>query len=386
MYTLTGSTFAVGAIALVELIPLLTLTFIGGAAADAVDRRRLLIWTELGTAASVAGLVVNAALPDPKVGALLRARVLRGGVLRVRRRRVAFDDPAARRRGALHRRARAQLALQQSRCRRRPGARRRPDRDDRHHRRVRRRSRRLHLLAACLLAAPVDHAGRRRRAGRPALGDPGLPLPVRPAGDPRLLPRRHERDDLRHAVRAVRGLCDHHLHAGPALVGYLYTAPAVGALGVSLFSGWIRHVRRQGVAIFIAAILWGVAIIAFGFASACGSALTFLGAAGAADAVSAILRNSVMLRAHAGRDAGTRLRPYLMQVASAPTIGNLEAGALASRRACASPSSRAACSASSAAPARTRDPVAAQVRHEEDASRCSGVASSRAACTRSLRT
>ena len=69
MYPLTGSTLAVGAIALVDLIPLLTLTVIGGAIADAVDRRRLLIWTELGMAASVAGLLVNAALPNPEVEA-----------------------------------------------------------------------------------------------------------------------------------------------------------------------------------------------------------------------------------------------------------------------------------------------------------------------------
>src|SRR5262249_51976551 len=67
VYQLTRSTFAVGAIALVELVPLLTLTFVGGAAADALDRRRLLVWTEIGMAASVGGLVVNAALPHPRV-------------------------------------------------------------------------------------------------------------------------------------------------------------------------------------------------------------------------------------------------------------------------------------------------------------------------------
>src|SRR5262249_33405257 len=69
IYKLTGSTFAVGAIALVELIPILSLTFIGGAAADALDRRRLLVVSEAGTTASVAGLVVNAAIPHPQVWA-----------------------------------------------------------------------------------------------------------------------------------------------------------------------------------------------------------------------------------------------------------------------------------------------------------------------------
>jgi MFS transporter, ENTS family, enterobactin (siderophore) exporter len=121
-----------------------------------------------------------------------------------------------------------------------------------------------------------------------------------------------------------------HLDGGPEIVGYLYAAPAVGAFGVSLFSGWIRHVHRQGIAIFIAAILWGVAIIAFGFSSSLWFALTFLAAAGAADAVSAVLRNSVMLASTPDLLQGRVSAAYLAQVTSAPRLGNLEAGAVAS--------------------------------------------------------
>ena len=43
IYTLTGSNFAVGAIGLVELVPLVVFGLYGGALADHVDRRRLLI-------------------------------------------------------------------------------------------------------------------------------------------------------------------------------------------------------------------------------------------------------------------------------------------------------------------------------------------------------
>ncbi len=42
VYTLTGSNFAVGAIGLVELVPLVVFGLYGGALADHVDRRRLL--------------------------------------------------------------------------------------------------------------------------------------------------------------------------------------------------------------------------------------------------------------------------------------------------------------------------------------------------------
>src|SRR5262245_55849639 len=51
MYRLTGSSFSVGLLGLVELVPLLTTAFIGGAIADAVDRRRIAIVTDIAPAA-----------------------------------------------------------------------------------------------------------------------------------------------------------------------------------------------------------------------------------------------------------------------------------------------------------------------------------------------
>src|SRR6187200_2064243 len=66
IYQLTGSTLAVAALSFVELVPLVTLTLLGGALADALDRRRLLIWTQVGMAVTGVGLVVNAAVPDPQ--------------------------------------------------------------------------------------------------------------------------------------------------------------------------------------------------------------------------------------------------------------------------------------------------------------------------------
>ncbi len=50
IYTLTGSNFAVGAIGLVELLPIIVFGLYGGALADHVDRRKLLIWTGVAQA------------------------------------------------------------------------------------------------------------------------------------------------------------------------------------------------------------------------------------------------------------------------------------------------------------------------------------------------
>ena len=67
IYTLTGSNFAVGAIGLVELVPLVVFGLYGGALADHVDRRRLLIWTGIAQAALTGVLAVNAFRDDPSV-------------------------------------------------------------------------------------------------------------------------------------------------------------------------------------------------------------------------------------------------------------------------------------------------------------------------------
>src|SRR5213083_220046 len=60
IYTLTGSNFAVGAVGLVELAPLVVFGLYGGALADHVDRRRLLVACGVGQAAFTAVLAVNA--------------------------------------------------------------------------------------------------------------------------------------------------------------------------------------------------------------------------------------------------------------------------------------------------------------------------------------
>ena len=62
VYDLTGSTVAVGLLGVAEFVPILALALVGGALADAFDRRRLVMLAEAGAIVIVAGLVVNAAL------------------------------------------------------------------------------------------------------------------------------------------------------------------------------------------------------------------------------------------------------------------------------------------------------------------------------------
>src|SRR5215831_6962378 len=53
---------------------------------------------------------------------------------------------------------------------------------------------------------------------------------------------------------------------GTATVGFLYSAMSIGALFVTVFSAWTRGVQRRGAAIVLAAAAWGLAIFALGFA------------------------------------------------------------------------------------------------------------------------
>ena len=63
---------------------------------------------------------------------------------------------------------------------------------------------------------------------------------------------------------------------GPKTLGVLYAAPACGALVASLTSRWTSRVHRHGLAVMVAATVWGLAIVAFGFSSRFIPAVVFL--------------------------------------------------------------------------------------------------------------
>jgi hypothetical protein len=51
---------------------------------------------------------------------------------------------------------------------------------------------------------------------------------------------------------------------GPRTAGALYSALAAGALLGALFGGWLGRIHRQGLAVLVAIVAWGLAITAFG--------------------------------------------------------------------------------------------------------------------------
>jgi MFS family permease len=329
LYELTHSTLQVGLLSLCELVPLLTLTIVGGAIADAIDRRRLLLWTESLLAVVSGGLAFNASLDRPRVWALYVLATLSmcifsfgvAGMVTVIPRLVEPEELAA--------------------------------------------------------ANAIESVyGSTTSVGGPALG--GVLIAVLgltgayllDAGTfaaslwsiwmlPRLPPAPDaDRPSVRAIVEGFRFVKSKKVLLGmfltdsnamvfgmpralfPALakkfgggatvVGFLYAAPYAGALLASLLSGWIGHVRRQGLVVAIAAGLWGVFIIGFGFAESLWVALLFLAAAGAADNVSAVMRQTILFSVTPDRLRGRLSGIEFAQVASTPALGNLEAGVVAS--------------------------------------------------------
>jgi MFS family permease len=330
VYTLTHSTALVGLLGLASLIPLLVVPLIGGAIADAHDRRTVLLWTETGMTIVTALFLVNALLPHPKVWALYVLMGLAVAIFSLGRPALASLPP--------------RLV---------------PDDE---------------IAAAAALSSVYNSLA---AVGGPAVGGVliavagvpwtyGIDLATYAASFvviwllPKLAPTGDvERPSLRSIAEGFRFLKGRHALIGiflvdtnamifgmpsalfPAFalhtlggnastVGYLYAAPYAGALLGSLLSGWTSYVRRQGLAVTVAACAWGLAIAGFGFTTTLWPALVLLAVAGGADFFSAVLRSTMLLRTTPDHLRGRLLGIEFTQVASAPSLGDLEAGVLAS--------------------------------------------------------
>lgn len=330
VYTLTHSTALVGLLGLASLIPLLVVPLIGGAIADALDRRTVLLRTETGMAFVAALFLGNSLLAHPRVWLLFVLQGLAVAIFSLGRPALSSLTP-------------------------------RLVPDDQ-------------IAAASALSSVYNSLA---AVGGPAVGG----LLIAAAGVPWtyaidlvtyvasfvviwLLPKLPPLGEVdrpsvssildgfrflggRHALLGIfavdtaamvfgmptalfPALALHSLDGNAATVGFLYSAPYAGALVCSLASGWTTHVRRQGVAVTIAACTWGAAIAAFGFMTSLWPALVLLAVAGGADFFSAVLRSTMLLRATPDHLRGRLSGIEFAQVASAPNLGDLEAGVLAS--------------------------------------------------------
>ena len=116
---------------------------------------------------------------------------------------------------------------------------------------------------------------------------------------------------------------------GARTLGFLYAAPGAGALAGALTTGWISRIRRQGRAVIVAVIIWGIAITCFGLVSWLPAALALLAVAGWADVISAVFRNTIIQLAVPDALRGRLSGLQIAVVTGGPRIGDLESGAVA---------------------------------------------------------
>ncbi|HEV2991423.1 MAG TPA: MFS transporter, partial [Candidatus Angelobacter sp.] len=327
MFQLTKSSFAVGLLGAAEFVPVITMAFIGGALADYVDRRRMVLITEALMALGSGALVVNSLLPSARVWLLFVCATAFAGLSGLKRPSLEAITPKL---------LPAELMPASSALRSVAGT----------------IGGILGPALGGLFAASVGPALAytldlatfalslvalwMMRSAPPPLG----------ADRPSL---RSIADGLRYAWsrKELMGTYLIDINAmffgmpmalfpaiaakfGNASVGLLYAAPAVGALLVTLASGWTARVNLHGLAVTIAAALWGVAIVGFGFATHLWLALLCLLLAGAADMVSGLFRmtiwNQTIPDHLRGRLAGIEMISYT----TGPLLGNVEAGIVAS--------------------------------------------------------
>jgi MFS family permease len=328
IYALTKSSFAVGMLGAVQLVPLLVFALWGGAYADSMDRRRLLIGSEILMSCGSLTLVLNSVVATPSVALIFTVTALMSALNGFHRPALDAITPQLVERDDL--KAVSALGTLRSSL----GAIAGPALGG--------------VLIASLgivstyaidlatfLISLASLAAIRSIPPATAASKPGIQTII---------------DGLRYATRRPELIGTYVVDmvamtfampvalfpamaaswGGARAAGWLYSAMSIGSLGITLLSGWTKKVDRHGAAVVIAAALWAVAIIALGFAGNLAAAVTCLIFAGAADSVSALFRgtiwNETIPTELRGRLAGVEMISYL----SGPLLGNARAGWIAS--------------------------------------------------------
>ncbi|MGI5268906.1 MFS transporter [Nonomuraea sp. CA-218870] len=124
-------------------------------------------------------------------------------------------------------------------------------------------------------------------------------------------------------------LADQRFGGSLLALAWLNSAMAIGAVLGGLFSGWVTRVKRQGLALVLVIALWGLAVAAAGMADQLWLVVAFMAVGGAADVVSSVWRQSI-LQLYAPDEMRGRLQGvFMVVVAGGPRLGDVRAGATA---------------------------------------------------------
>ena len=119
------------------------------------------------------------------------------------------------------------------------------------------------------------------------------------------------------------------LHTGPQGLGALRSAPALGALGVSIWMTFRPILRRAGVLMFLGVAIYGMATVTFGLSRSLPLSLAALMVVGASDMVSVVIRSSMLQLATPGSMRGRVSAVNSLFVGASNELGEFESGATA---------------------------------------------------------
>ncbi len=121
------------------------------------------------------------------------------------------------------------------------------------------------------------------------------------------------------------------LHVGPEGLGFLYAAPAIGAIGAGLLLSFFHHhqLHNQGKIIIISIILYGAATIGFGMSKYLPLSIFFLIMVGFWDMVSSVIRNTIRQLITPDHLRGRMVSIMRIFFQGGPQLGDIEAGLLA---------------------------------------------------------
>ncbi|WP_269857609.1 MFS transporter [Streptomyces sp. RPT161] len=324
---LTGTALAVGAVGAVELVPLIVFGLYGGALADAVDRRKLIVYCEGALGLLSAALLVNALLPHPAVWPLYVVAALSSALSGLQRPAIDAIVP----RIVPHEQLTAAAALNSLRWQ--LGAIAGPS------------------LAGVLIACSgtawaygIDVAS--------FVVSVALSLGLRPspaAHDAERPSWRGLAEGAHYAWRrkellgtyvvdivamffafptAVFPFLADELRA-PWSLGLMYAALPAGALAVSMTSGWSSRVHRHGRMVVGAAAAWGMAMAAAGGIHNVWLVLLSLAFAGGCDQVSGIFRSAMWNQTIPDELRGRLAGIELLSFSVGPQLGQVRAGSMA---------------------------------------------------------
>jgi MFS family permease len=123
---------------------------------------------------------------------------------------------------------------------------------------------------------------------------------------------------------------------GGTTMALLAAAMSAGAVAGGVFSGWLPRIRRQGLAIVVAIVIWGAAMVGFGVAVAEADgrvgpvlwvSLVFLTVGGAADMVSAAFRSTILQEVASDEMRGRLQGVFIVVVAGGPRLADALHGA-----------------------------------------------------------